>query len=289
MKPLHLFAASALALTAAACGPKTPPVRAALDCPATEGELTRTSATPDGKACTYVAADGGEVTLQLVSVRGTVDDTLQTFETNLLAQRSPAPAEGGDAKAKAADDAGAAAAGTAAKAAEAQASLDAGQTGVRIEAGADGKGVHVKVDGNDAKAVNVETKDGKTVVTESGDGTTRINLPGIHIVANENDDSAKVEVGPIKIDAGGDSATIRMRRDVRLRGEALNPDQRGFRATFIYTGKDLPSGYRAVGYEAGGPKQGPFTIAVVKSKLDRGDAEAVYDDVKKLVRRNGGV
>ena len=53
MKPLYLIAASALAMTAAACGPKTPPVRAALDCPLKQGDLTRTSASPDGKVCTY--------------------------------------------------------------------------------------------------------------------------------------------------------------------------------------------------------------------------------------------
>jgi hypothetical protein len=80
-----------------------------------------------------------------------------------------------------------------------------------------------------------------------------------------------------------------MRRDVRLRGEALSRDRRGLRATFIYTGKDLPDGYRFVGYEAGGPKAGPITVAVVKSKIDGEDNGDIYPDVKKLVRRNGGV
>ena len=79
------------------------------------------------------------------------------------------------------------------------------------------------------------------------------------------------------------------RRDVRLRGEALNPEKRGMRATFIYTGDDLGDGYRYVGYEAGGPKRGPITVAVVKSKTEDHDDNDLYGAVKKLVRRNGGV
>ena len=76
---------------------------------------------------------------------------------------------------------------------------------------------------------------------------------------------------------------------MRLRGEALNPQRRGVRATFIYTGHDLPEGFRFVGYEAGGPKTGPITVAVVKSKLDDDVGSEIYPDVKRLVRKNGGV
>ncbi|MFN9711764.1 MAG: hypothetical protein ACK547_02120, partial [Alphaproteobacteria bacterium] len=65
--------------------------------------------------------------------------------------------------------------------------------------------------------------------------------------------------------------------------------KRGIRATYIYTGKDLPTGYRFVGYEACGPKSGPITVAIVKSKLDSDAGEEMYPDVKKLVRKNGGV
>ncbi|MBL8553445.1 MAG: hypothetical protein JNL41_04140 [Phenylobacterium sp.] len=290
MKPLYLAAASALALTAAACGPKVPAARAALECPMKQGELTRTMATSDGKTCMYAAPDGAEVTLQLVSTAGGVDSALANIETTLLANRTApsAAADGKDGEKAAEPDAGAK--GAAARA-EAEARGDA-KGGVELHADADGNvkvDSKVKVDGKDTDAVNVSVKDGKTVVTESGDGTTRVNLPGIHIVANESDDTAKVQVGPIRIDAGGDGATVRMRRDVRLRGEQLNPDKRGVRATFVYTGEDLPDGYRYVGYEAGGPKRGPITVAVVKSKSERHDGDDVYDDVKRLVRKNGGV
>ena len=279
MRPLYLLAASALALTTAACGPQTPKARAALDCPMRQGDLTRTSASSDGKVCTYATSSGAEVTLQLVSTQGGVDSALTAIETNLLAGRvKPAEDAKGDAKdaakGEAKDD-------KAAKPEDAKAaSSDADKAAKEATADAEKPGVHI------------ETKDGKTVVTTDGDtdadGNVRVNLPGIHVVANERDDSAQVSVGPIHIDAGGDGATIRMRRDVRLRGEALNPDRRGMRAMFIYKGDDLPNGYRVVGYEAGGPKSGPITVAVVKSK-ESFDGDDIYNDVKRLVRKNGGV
>ena len=284
MRPLLLLAASTLILGAAACAPQMPKARAALDCPATQGDLTRTSAAADGKLCTYSTSGGAEVTLQLVSTTGGVDQALAAIETTLLAGRV---AKAEDAKAEGA-------------------SAEGAQDDVKIPAKADNApsadkavreatedssqhGLNLKVNGKDVDAVHVEMKGGKAVVTEAGDGTTRVNLPGIHVVANDNDDSAQVTVGPIHIDAGGDGATVRMRRDVRLRGEALNPERRGVRATFIYTRGDLPDGYRFVGYEAGGPKSGPITVAIVKSKSDGPDGSELYPDVKRLVRKNGGV
>ncbi len=280
MKTLYLLAASGLALTTAACAPNTPPVRAALDCPATQGDLSRTAAATDGKSCTYVAADGAEVTLQLVSTTAGPDAALSAIETTLLANRTPANAEaskdGADAKTgvdkvKAEDSK------------PGDAKVENGVEGTAEKAVADAKqdtrnsGVTVRID-----------KSGKHV-SETGDGKTRVDLPGIHIVADDSTDSANVRVGPITINAGEGGATIRLRRDVRLRGEAFNPKKRGLRATFIYTGEDLPAGYRFVGYEAGGPKAGPITVAIVKSKLEGDDGGEIYPDVKKLVRKNGGV
>jgi len=285
MRPLLLLAASALALSVGACGPRTPAARAALDCPLRQGDLTRTSASPDGKVCTYSTSGGAEVTLQLVSTQGGVDSALTAIETNLLAGRvKPAEEAKGDAKADGKDE-------KYAKAADASAAGTDVADKAAKEAMADTAGVQVET--KDGKAgVHVVTKDGKVVVDTDGDtdaeGNVHVNLPGIHVTANERDDSAQVQVGPIHIDAGGDGATIRMRRDVRLRGEALNPDRRGMRAMFIYKGDDLPNGYRVVGYEAGGPKSGPITVAVVKSK-EAFDGDDIYNDVKRLVRKNGGV
>lgn len=268
MKPHYLLAASALVLVTAACGPKVPAARAALECPANEGDLTRTSVSPDGQACTYAASDGAEVTLQLVPVKGDVDQTLGAIETTLLANRA-APASTAVADT----------AGQPPPAAGETARADARKA--EAEAQADTKGVKVDVD------IRIADKDG---VTQDADGTTRVELPGIRIVANEKDETAKIKVGPINIDAGDDGATVRIGpRDVRLRGEALNPEKRGVRAMFLYTGDDLPDGYRFVGYEAGGPKRGPITVAIVRSKDDGSHRDEIYPDVKKLVRLNGGV
>jgi len=293
MRPLLLLAGSALAITATGCAPKAPNARAALDCPASQGDLTRTSASADGKTCIYTSSGGAEVTLQLVSTGGNVDSALSAIEARLLATRVPnaADKDGAEGKSETPEKADAKSAASAADA-EAQARSDSAKGGIELSADLD-KGVKVDgrfdVDGKQTDAVNVEMKGGRTVVTESKDGTTRVNLPGIHVEANDHDDSARVQIGPIKIDAGGDASTVRIRRDVRLRGEALNPERRGVRATFIYTGKDLPGGYNFVGYEAGGPKRGPITVAVVKSKSGDLDDNEIYPDVKRLVRKNGGV
>jgi hypothetical protein len=268
MKPHYLLAASAMVLVTSACGPKVPAARAALDCPASEGDLTRTSVSPDGKACTYATSDGAEVTLQLIPVRGDVGQTLGAIETTLLANRAK-PTE--TPVTETTDEAAPAASETALAAARK----------AEAEAQADTKGVKVDVD------IRIADRDG---VTQSEDGTTRVELPGIRIVANEKDETAKIKVGPINIDAGGDGATVRIGpRDVRLRGEALNPQRRGMRAMFLYTGDDLPDGYRFVGYEAGGPKRGPITVAIVRSKDEGPQGDEIYPDVKRLVRLNGGV
>lgn len=285
MKALYLLAASALALTAAACGPKVPAARAALECPMEQGELTRTAASSDGKTCVYTSEGGTEVTLQLVSVQSGVDSTLSGIETQLMA-----------ARAKAVETAAAADAGktTAEKAKEAAttgaASANAAEQAAR-QAAADTKGLEIdaKIDGKPVDSVHVEVKDGKTTIKEGDGSVTRVDLPGVHIVADDAKDSARVQLGPLKIDAGDDTAQIRIRRDVRLRGEALNPEKRGMRATFIYTGDDLGDGYRYVGYEAGGPKRGPITVAVVKSRSEDHEDHDLYSAVKKLVRLNGGV
>jgi hypothetical protein len=70
MRPALILAVSSLALT----GCYRPwhhhwgELRAVsqLTCPQTEGELTRTTASPDGKTCAYSGSDGAVVTLQIV-------------------------------------------------------------------------------------------------------------------------------------------------------------------------------------------------------------------------------
>lgn len=277
MKPMLLLAASALALAGvAACTPNTKPAaRAALDCPSKQGDLTRTGVAGDGKSCFYTTADGAEITLQLVSTGGNAIGALETIETNLTPARA-ATAE--ETKAAKDEDVAAASADAAADAAEA--AKDA----------ADDAKVSVKVDGGHKPTVEVTTAPGVRIEERhDGDGneTTRINLPGIHIDAGEDD--ANVKIGGLTVTRVDDEAKIKIVRDVRLKGEAFSREKRGLRATYIYTGKNLPDGYRFVGYEAAGPKAGPLTVAIVRSKLQSEDGGEIYPDVKKLVRKNGGV
>lgn len=63
-------------LALAGCNPPHPhaaaPLRAvsSLDCPDTQGDLTRKSATADGKTCVYATEAGDQVTLQVVTFSG---------------------------------------------------------------------------------------------------------------------------------------------------------------------------------------------------------------------------
>lgn len=262
MKTTLLIAASALSL--AACGQGAKHAVAKLDCPANEGDLTRTGVAQDGKACTYRSSDGAEVTLELTPVVGSAEATLAAIEAQL--RSTPGPNSHTGTKLDAGiQDAAAAKANIGAMAAEV--------ARVQAEAAADAKvDVKVKVAGAE---VGVD------------DESNRIDLPGVHI--SEEGDDANVRIGPLRVDSTGDDTTVNIYRDVRMRGEALSREKRGLRATFIYTGKDLPEGYRYVGYEAGGPKSGPLTVAKVRSKLDTESGDKIYHDVQELVRRNGGV
>lgn len=258
MKPLLFLATQglgigALVLATAACAPSgKPAARAGLDCPARQGDLSRVSQAADHKSCVYTTAAGDEVNLRLVPVTSGPQAALQPIEAELQAELSlPAPQTGGKAP---------------------EAPLDKGADAERIEREAN------------ADAANGRDRSGDGRRRRHGDHT-RIDLPGIHISADDN--KANVRVGAIHVDAGEDGAEVRMSRDVRLRGEALSPERRGFRSTYILARDDLRDGYKAVGYEAAGPKSGPLTVAVVKAKS--GERNEIFDDVKRLVRKNGGV
>ena len=89
MKPLFFLAASALALSAAACAPHHAP-RTALDCPAQQKGLMRISAAADGKSCLYRTKTGDEVQLRLLAAAPTPAATLTPIEQELQAEIAPA-------------------------------------------------------------------------------------------------------------------------------------------------------------------------------------------------------
>jgi hypothetical protein len=264
---LLFLAASVLAVSAGGCtAAQKPAGRAALDCPESQGDLTRTGVAPDRRTCTYRTSDGAEVSLQLVATNGDPWGALKTIEASLIGSGIAAAPKGVETAA-ATVEATQQTADEAAKVAE-QARQDAA-------GGADGADVNINVEGG-------------RVVVDDDEGTTHVNLPGVQIDAGEN--NAKVRIGGISINADDDQATIRVNRDVRLKGEALSREKRGLRATFVYSGKDLPNGYTYVGYEAGGPKAGPLAVAVVRFKGGDGHEDPAIDsEVRRLVRLNGGV
>lgn len=261
MRTLLLIAASTLAL--GACAPKVQVATTKLTCPETRGDLTRTKVGADGRTCEYRSSDGAEVVLQLVDVQGDARTTLQGLEASLLYTVAPEGAAPVAQPAQISDTAQAR-------------SIAAEVARVHAEANADAGGRS-----HDGAATKADD--------HSGDGeVTRVDLPGIHINTT-GDESAKVRIGPIDIDATGEDATVRVYREVRMRGEALSRERRGVRASFVYAGEDMPSGYRYVGYQAGGPKAGPITVATVRSKIDTESADNISGDVEELVRLNGGV
>ncbi len=267
MRMLAFTAASALALSAAACAPHVNyAARTRLDCPDNAGQLTRTSVAPDGRSCLYKAG-GVDVTLQLTPVSGDATTTLNAIEAQLVGPSQAAGAtsdkvqaatgHGADASAKA----DAASSSAAAKAAQ-QAAADAGS--------------------KTAHDSDWNTRDHG----DHEDDEAHVNLPGLHI--NADNGGAKVDVAGIHIDANDDSQTVRMSHDVRLQGQAFSPEKRGVRATLIVRRDNLPDGYRFVGYEAAGPKTGPLTVALIKSHDEMDHDSRLYRDIRRLVRRNGG-
>ncbi|HEV2531701.1 hypothetical protein [Phenylobacterium sp.] len=275
MRLLAFAAVSALALGASACGPRIDYAhRTSLDCPDRQGELRRTGAAADGKSCTYASNEGAEIALQLTPVNGDAGATLSALETSLVgpatpeasgAPKPPAPPEAPAKLAPPAPPAPPAGGGDAAQAAR-EASADAGGSG-----------------GSDW---NAGDKHVRVVGVGGGDEHAHVNFPGLHI--DTEGDSAKIDVAGVHIDANDENATVHVVRDVRLRGQGFSRERNGLRATFIAKRENMPDGYRFVGYQASGPKAGPLTIAVVKSRDEIFDGGRLYRDIQRLVRRNGG-
>ena len=268
MRFITVAAVSALALGAAACAPRVDyAARTRLDCPDHQGRLTRVSVAPDGKSCLYRANDI-EVNLQLTPVTGDATTTLHAIEASLVGPEGGAVQPASNETPAPVPKASAATSSDAAKAAQ-EAAADAGQHG----------GDHADWNTGDRKSHGVHV--------DSDNDQAHVNLPGLHIDAD--DGGAKVDVAGIHIDASDTNATVRMMRDVRLRGHPFSRERNGIRATFIAHRDNLPGGYQVVGYEASGPKSGPLAVAIVKSHDDiHSEGGGLYGDIQRLVRRNGG-
>jgi hypothetical protein len=230
MKVLHLAILATAVVAVAGCRRTADPaLRTALDCPPSQGDLTRTGVSSDQRTCSYVSAQGDQISLRLLPVTTTPDAALRPVEAELqlLVPATP-PAK--DAATSAARD-----------------------------------------DDDDEERGN------------ASDDRATVSLPGVRIDAQG--DKADVRIGALHVDAQGGGAVVRETHDVRLRGQALAFQRRGFRALYIVARGDLPDGLTSVGYEAGGPRRGPLAVAVVRMKSHGHD---IYQDVRRLVRRNAG-
>ncbi|OXE36488.1 MAG: hypothetical protein CGW95_07430 [Phenylobacterium zucineum] len=297
MKALTLCAVSALTLTAVACSHRD--VRSAaltgrLNCPEQSGALKRLSKAEDGRSCEYEVANGAQVSLKLMPVGGAgAMGLLARLEADLRAEAASTPdttpIEAKD-NTKADHPAAQTVAEAKADAAKAWSATDAGRNAAETS--------------DIARTVDEKLK-ARGLGDEGAEKSAHVNLPGVRIDADDKNDSAHVALPGVHIDAEGDGAAIRVGplhidtdhnkavvkavSDVRLRGEGFARTQRGLAAMFVYAGDNLGGGYKYVGYEAAGPKAGPLTIAIIKSRKEGGFHGDVYGDVKRLVRRNGGI
>ena len=246
-----------------------------LQCPQTMGSLTRKgSASNNGTVCTYVGPKGAEVTLQLAPLGDrTPPQVLKDFENRLSADMPQALAglsasEGRRQAEQARADADAV-----------RADAERARVEARAEASGDRASVHapgltVEANGDDA---NVRLP-GMQIETKGDQATVRIG--GLHIDASDNAGSVDIQGQD-----NGDSVSVRAQNDSAEVRAAASGD--ATRASWILTdNRASPSGWRLVGYEAGGPVGGPLVVATVRSR-DRNRGR-VFEDARDLVALNVG-
>ncbi|MGH7016380.1 MAG: hypothetical protein ACRED8_04760, partial [Caulobacteraceae bacterium] len=123
-------------------------------------------------------------------------------------------------------------------------------------------------------------------------GQTEINLPGIHIRAEDNG-AANVAVGGVKVDASDNGAAQIATKGVHINANDAGAEIRvneagpGIRSTFLLVSdKPGPGGLRCVGYEARGPSSGPLVIAQLQCRSeDHGELDRA---IKQIFKKNVG-
>lgn len=179
-QPVALAGAVGAALALAGCHPPhrhaAAPLRAvsALDCPDTQGDLTRKSAAADGKTCVYATEAGDQVTLQVVSLNGADSRTaLAPIEAQLKTEIPTAAATPPTEP-------------PAASGASDKDRVDINLPGVHIHANGDGHadveapGVHVEAHdhrgGGDHAVVQVSGLGAKGVTVNASEGGAQIHI-----------------------------------------------------------------------------------------------------------------
>jgi len=222
----------AAGLTLAACNPPHPKPKpplhaiAALDCPDSEGDLTRKSAAPDGKSCVYGADGGDQVTLRLISLGGQdARAVLDPIEAELKSELPGVVTDGSTPPATPTPPGGGAAPD--------KDRVDIDLPGIHIHGAANG---HTNVD---TPGVHVEAHDGA-------------GRAGDHAVVQIGRDGA----GGVSVNASDQGAQIRLHEN--------GPGVRA--TYILASETPGPHGYRAAGYEARGPAGGPIVVATIYAK-----------------------
>jgi hypothetical protein len=147
-----------------------------LDCPGTQGDLTRKSAAADGKSCAYADDNGDQVTLQLVSLDG---KDLRTAMAPIEAQLHGEVPAAASPPATPANTAGPPPPATKDK-------VDIDLPGVHIHAGGNG---HADVD---AQGVHVHAQNGDGHNHDNAE--VRVGGDGAGVNINANDAGAQVRI-----------------------------------------------------------------------------------------------
>lgn len=254
-----------------------------LDCPTSQGRLSRVEQSADGRLCRYTGPDGDEVTLSYLSLDG---KTPQAALTPIEAEfRTAVP------DAVASDDA----ASLNADGAHANWSDGRTTTSTTTHDGA--------VATSTTEARDDDDDDSHASHKRSNDHV-RIALPGMSIEADNG--RAKIRAFGQSIDADdskggravvhGDWNGMQSSINAHDRGVEMRfgwVGQRSVDLTYIVTGKTPgPTGQRGASYVARGPISGPLVIAVGKSREGQdhddgdGDDKGAVHDLKRLVDRN---
>jgi hypothetical protein len=146
----------------------------------------------------------------------------------------------------------------------------------------------------DAERAAADADKAAAEAESSADDTARVRLPGVMIDAHG--DKARVRIGGLSINADDTGGTVNVRSDdesvdINATDNGAEVRTRGAgdatRTTWMLTDNhDSNSGWRMVGYEARGPAGGPIVIATVRTK--DGEQDAVLDAAKALVTLNVG-
>jgi len=254
-------------------------VNTRLICPEQSGDLTRSSAAPDGASCTYTGPNEEAVLLQLTPLAGASPQAVLArleaqlkSEVGLTAPATPPPNSSPPSP-------------PSPPSANGQV-WDAGRIATRDPDKDDDKD-----DDDDDPRSAASTK------SASHDDHTNIDLPGLHI--STNGDKADVSLPGLSIHANGDSAQVHAGgwwgRSATIEGHdggatirAGRADPSGVDSMLIVTSDHPgPSGYRTVGYLAKGPPGGPLVVATFKAKSgDHGGHDLGRDGLKRLLRAN---